>query len=56
MVSVDFDAINVFDTKTVFKIRRQNRLRREYLYKKSLEAQQRQIFERKQQLKNALAG
>ena len=38
------------------KIRKQNRLRREYLYKKSLEAQERQIYERKQRLKTALAG
>ena len=34
--------------------RRQNRLRREYLYKKSLEIQDKQAFEKKQQLKSAL--
>ncbi|KAI8866992.1 Brix-domain-containing protein [Ramicandelaber brevisporus] len=36
-------------------IRRQARLRREYLYKKSLESKERTIFEKKQQLKEALA-
>ncbi|KAJ2609470.1 snoRNA-binding rRNA-processing protein imp4 [Coemansia sp. RSA 1365] len=35
-------------------IRRQARLRREYLYKKSLETQERQTFEKKQKLKEAL--
>ncbi|KAJ3085016.1 snoRNA-binding rRNA-processing protein imp4 [Quaeritorhiza haematococci] len=35
-------------------IRRQTRLRREYLYKKGLESKDKQIFERKQQLKSAL--
>lgn len=37
-------------------LRRQIRERREYVYAKSLEAQERQTFERKQQLKDALAG
>ncbi|KAJ2931667.1 hypothetical protein H1R20_g5467, partial [Candolleomyces eurysporus] len=37
-------------------LRRQVRERREYVYQKSLEAQERQTFERKQQLKDALAG
>ncbi|KAJ2019014.1 snoRNA-binding rRNA-processing protein imp4, partial [Coemansia sp. S610] len=35
-------------------LRRQTRLRREYLYKKSLEVQERQTFEKKQKLKEAL--
>ncbi|RKO92385.1 anticodon-binding protein [Blyttiomyces helicus] len=35
-------------------IRRQTRLRREYLYRKALETKDRQIYERKQQLKVAL--
>ncbi|KAL2913045.1 snoRNA-binding rRNA-processing protein imp4 [Polyrhizophydium stewartii] len=35
-------------------IRRQTRLRREYLYRKALESKDRLIFERKQQLKQAL--
>ncbi|KAJ1834752.1 snoRNA-binding rRNA-processing protein imp4 [Coemansia sp. RSA 2706] len=35
-------------------LRRQARLRREYLYKKSLETQERQTFEKKQKLKEAL--
>ena len=37
-------------------IRRNTRLRKEYIYRKALEAKDRQIFERKQALKNALAG
>ncbi|KAI3647107.1 hypothetical protein MP228_007328 [Amoeboaphelidium protococcarum] len=37
-------------------IRRQNRLRKEYLYKKSKETQEQQIYERKQKLKAALEG
>ncbi|KDQ64875.1 hypothetical protein JAAARDRAFT_167594 [Jaapia argillacea MUCL 33604] len=37
-------------------IRRQARERRQYIYAKSLEAQERQTFERKQQLKDALAS
>ncbi|KAJ3484342.1 hypothetical protein NLI96_g5711 [Meripilus lineatus] len=36
-------------------IRRQARERRQYIYAKSLEAQERQTYERKQQLKDALA-
>ncbi|KAJ2498497.1 snoRNA-binding rRNA-processing protein imp4 [Coemansia sp. RSA 1972] len=35
-------------------LRRQARLRREYLYKKSLESQERQTYEKKQKLKEAL--
>ncbi|KAI8915168.1 hypothetical protein PhCBS80983_g04584 [Powellomyces hirtus] len=35
-------------------IRRQTRLRREYLYRKALETKDRQIYERKQELKEAL--
>jgi U3 small nucleolar ribonucleoprotein protein IMP4 len=37
------------------QLRRQARERRQYVYSKSLEAQQRQTFERKRQLKDALA-
>lgn len=37
-------------------IRRQARERRQYIYAKSLEAQERQTYERKQQLKDALAS
>ncbi|KAH9843886.1 Brix-domain-containing protein [Rhodofomes roseus] len=37
-------------------IRRQTRERRQYIYAKSLEAQERQTYERKQQLKDALAA
>ncbi|KAI0729386.1 Brix-domain-containing protein [Fomitopsis betulina] len=37
-------------------IRRQIRERRQYIYAKSLEAQERQTYERKQQLKDALAA
>lgn len=36
--------------------RRQTRERREYIYRKSLESQERQIFERKQRIKDALAS
>ncbi|CAG8462312.1 6751_t:CDS:2 [Funneliformis caledonium] len=35
-------------------IRRQTRLRREYLYKKSLETKEKQIYERKQKIKEAI--
>ncbi|KAI8060784.1 anticodon-binding protein [Gongronella butleri] len=35
-------------------IRRNTRLRREYLYKKSLESKERSIYERKQQIKDAI--
>ena len=38
------------------KLRRQARERRQYIYAKSLEAQERQTYERKQQLKDALAS
>ena len=37
-------------------IRRQARERRQYIYAKSLEAQERQTYERKQQMKDALAS
>ncbi|KAJ7276308.1 anticodon-binding protein [Mycena haematopus] len=37
-------------------LRRQTRERRQYVYAKSLEAQERQTYERKQQLKDALAS
>lgn len=37
-------------------IRRNTRLRREYLYRKNLESKERQIYDRKQRLKEALAG
>ncbi|CAG8705969.1 5326_t:CDS:2, partial [Acaulospora morrowiae] len=35
-------------------IRKQTRLRREYLYRKSLETKEKQIFERKQKIKEAI--
>jgi U3 small nucleolar ribonucleoprotein protein IMP4 len=38
------------------QLRRQARERRQYVYQKSLEAQERQTFERKRQLKDALAS
>jgi len=38
------------------KLRRQARERRQYVYAKSLEAQERLTYERKQQLKDALAS
>ena len=38
------------------KIRRQARERRQYIYAKSLEAQERQTYVRKQQIKDALAS
>lgn len=37
-------------------LRRQARERRQYVYTKSLESQERQTFERKRQLKDALAA
>lgn len=37
-------------------LRRQIRERRQYVYAKSLEAQERQTYDRKQQLKDALAS
>lgn len=39
-----------------FQLRRQTRERRQYVYAKSLEAQERQTYIRKQQLKDALAS
>ncbi len=38
------------------QIRRQARERRQYIYAKSLEAQERQTYARKQQIKDALAS
>jgi len=38
------------------KLRRQTRERRQYVYAKSLEAQERLTYERKQQLKDSLAS
>jgi U3 small nucleolar ribonucleoprotein protein IMP4 len=40
----------------LIKLRRQTRERRQYVYAKSLEAQERLTYERKQQLKDALAS
>lgn len=40
----------------VKQLRRQTRERRQYIYAKSLEAQERQTYERKRQLKDALAS
>lgn len=39
----------------MLQIRRQIRERRQYIYAKSLESQERQTYERKQQIKDALA-
>lgn len=39
----------------MLQLRRQARERRQYVYAKSLEAQERQTYERKQQLKESLA-
>jgi hypothetical protein len=41
---------------SLIKLRRQTRERRQYVYAKSLEAQERLTYERKQQLKDALAS
>ena len=41
---------------SLIKLRRQARERRQYVYAKSLEAQERLTYERKQQLKDALAS
>jgi U3 small nucleolar ribonucleoprotein protein IMP4 len=41
---------------SLIKLRRQARERRQYVYSKSLEAQERLTYERKQQLKDALAS
>lgn len=38
------------------QIRRQARERRQYIYAKSVESQERQTYARKQQIKDALAG
>ena len=40
----------------ILSARRQIRERRQYVYAKSLEAQERQTYDRKQQLKDALAS
>ena len=42
--------------KDTAQIRRQARERRQYIYAKSLESQERQTWERKQQIKDALAS
>jgi len=44
-----------FSLADISQIRRQARERRQYIYAKSLEAQERQTYQRKQQLKDALA-
>ena len=41
---------------SLIKLRRQARERRQYVYAKSLEAQERLTYDRKQQLKDALAS
>ena len=43
-------------TRNMYQIRRQARERRQYIYAKSLEAQERQTYARKQQIKDALAS
>jgi len=37
-------------------VRRNARLRREYLYRKSLEGKEKELYERKERLKKALEG
>ena len=37
-------------------IRRNARQRREYLYRKSLEGQERELYEKKRKIRDALAG
>jgi hypothetical protein len=37
-------------------LRRSTRLRREYLYRKSLEGKERSLYEKKRKIKQALAG
>lgn len=39
----------------ILQLRRQTRERREYIYRKALESQEQQIYERKQKLKDSLA-
>ena len=46
---------NEVSTTYIDQLRRQTRERRQYVYAKSLEAQERQIWERKQRVKDALA-
>lgn len=46
----------VIRRNTALQLRRQTRERREYIYAKSLESQERQTYERKRQLKDALAS
>lgn len=46
----------IYDTLYLFKLRRQARERREYIYRKSIEDKERNIEERKRKLKNALDG
>lgn len=43
-------------TNNLIQIRRQQRLRREYLYRKTLEEQKRTVTERKDKVKRALDG
>ena len=42
--------------KLVFQLRRQARLRREYLYRKSLEGRKKAIQDKKDRLRQALEG
>jgi len=49
-----FNEINFY--LILFQIRRQARLRREYIYRKSIEDRERTIQEKKQKLKHSLDG
>ena len=44
------------ETIILLQLRRQARLRREYLYRKSLEDKERSILERKRKLRDAVEG
>lgn len=50
------ESILVKDIVPFLQLRRQARLRREYIYRKSIEDRERTILEKKQKLKNALDG
>lgn len=57
VIMVSLFVISVSQHRLIrMQIRRQTRERRQYVYAKSVEAQERQTFERKRQLKNALAS
>lgn len=43
-------------SEKLIMLRRSTRLRREYLYRKSLEGKERSLYEKKRKIKQALAG